>query len=240
MDTTETYLNLGSEQFNSWINEYENKYNKIEKTNINNSINSSSEKKINNDSDVEEYSDSEKNDSESIFISNDKFNKIEKKEVKDNIDLTDSTVTSSTGKRLLYNPRRPRLANKNSSFISGSSNLDSVNHKKEIYKSPEKFSNDKIKKNVTKKFYSEEELSSIKRFTESEENILGQINELKKIATMKNEKTLSLDELNRILPKISKENKIDNFEASPVSNENSKSKLGDKALYKYILMSRRR
>ena len=235
MDTTETYLNLGSEQFNSWINEYENKYNKIEKTNINNSINSSSEKKINNDSDVEEYSDSEKNDSESIFISNDKFNKIEKKEVKDNIDLTDST-----GKRLLYNPRRPRLPNKNSSFISGSSNLDSVNHKKEIYKSPEKFSNDKIKKNVTKKFYSEEELSSIKRFTESEENILGQINELKKIATMKNEKTLSLDELNRILPKISKENKIDNFEASPVSNENSKSKLGDKALYKYILMSRRR
>ena len=50
MDTTETYLNLGSEQFNSWVNEYENKYNAIEKKNIS-SINS-----LSSDERIDEYS----------------------------------------------------------------------------------------------------------------------------------------------------------------------------------------
>ncbi len=49
MDTTETYLNLGSEQFNSWVNEYENKYNAIEKKNIS-SINS-----LSSDERIDEY-----------------------------------------------------------------------------------------------------------------------------------------------------------------------------------------
>ena len=45
METTETYLNLNSEQFNSWVHEFENKYNKIEKNLL------SEEKKEEEDSD---------------------------------------------------------------------------------------------------------------------------------------------------------------------------------------------
>ena len=133
MDTTETYLNLGSEQFNSWINEFENKYNKIEKTNI--SYKEESE---------DEISESEKNESESIFISNKRYEeKIPKKE---DIEYTEATETTTHEKKYLFNPRR-RLLRKNSSYINGSSNLDSVSNIKpqrhpenKVVTSHEKFS----------------------------------------------------------------------------------------------------
>jgi len=60
---TETYLNLGSEQFNSWINEFDSKYNKIEK-NLETNQTSESENEI-----LEESSESEEEEASSIFIS---------------------------------------------------------------------------------------------------------------------------------------------------------------------------
>ena len=52
-DTTETYLNLDSDQFNSWIRDFDNKYEQVEnsnfnksESNINNLILSESEKSV--------------------------------------------------------------------------------------------------------------------------------------------------------------------------------------------------
>ena len=90
---TETYLNLGSEQFNSWVNEFENKYNKIEKTNVStiNSISSNekidlsdkemqssdNEQDVEQDSDIEESSISEDDLATSnVFISHQENNKL--------------------------------------------------------------------------------------------------------------------------------------------------------------------
>ena len=58
---TESYLNLGSEQFNSWINEFDNKYTKIEKNFETVSKNSESEVAI-------ESSESEDEEDSSIFV----------------------------------------------------------------------------------------------------------------------------------------------------------------------------
>ena len=64
-----TYLNLGTEQFNSWVNEYENKYNQIEKTNIS-TISFGEKIEISeNNSEIEESSDSEDEETSNVFIS---------------------------------------------------------------------------------------------------------------------------------------------------------------------------
>ena len=70
-DSTETYLNLGSEQFNTWIKEFEQKYNKLEeKSNINNFDSFTNSDIISDeisDNIIEESSDEE---SESVFVKN--------------------------------------------------------------------------------------------------------------------------------------------------------------------------
>ena len=134
-------------------------------------------------------------------------------------------------------------------YIDGSSNLDSINDgrlknskEEKIISSQEKFSNDRLKSKSRSKpiINTEEDLNnSIKRFTESEENIISQINELKKIATMKTEKILSLEELNNILPN-QKNNTIDDEDlSSSYENVQRTTRLGEWALYKYMLRARR-
>ena len=81
-DSTETYLNLGSEQFNTWIKEFEQKYNKLEeKSNINNFDSFTNSDIISDeisDNILEESSDEE---SESVFVKNPNTESSSKKKI---------------------------------------------------------------------------------------------------------------------------------------------------------------
>ena len=70
-DSTETYLNLDSEQFNTWLKEFEQKYNKLEeKSNIISNDSFTNSEIISDeisDNILEESSDEE---SESVFVKN--------------------------------------------------------------------------------------------------------------------------------------------------------------------------
>ena len=78
-ETSDSYLNLKSEQFNSWVNEFENKYNNLEDKNFKNSEENLSDIIEDNQS-IEEDSDtisivdtnSENMSSSNIFINRDK------------------------------------------------------------------------------------------------------------------------------------------------------------------------
>ena len=70
-DSTETYLNLGSEQFNTWIKEFEQKYNKLEKkSNINNYDSFTNSEIISDEVSDNVLEDSSDEESESVFVKN--------------------------------------------------------------------------------------------------------------------------------------------------------------------------
>lgn len=74
-DSTETYLNLGSEQFNTWIRDFEKKYNNLEeKSSINKFetfTNSDIISEEMSDVKLEESSEEENEDeSDSVFVKN--------------------------------------------------------------------------------------------------------------------------------------------------------------------------
>tara|TARA_A100001015_G_scaffold229610_1_gene259680 strand:- start:4498 stop:5130 length:633 start_codon:yes stop_codon:yes gene_type:complete len=210
MDTTETYLNLGSEQFNSWVNEYENKYNAIEKKNIS-SINS-----LSSDERIDEYSSpirnqkekeidtEDENDSESIFIKreNAKFKNL-------NSDSENDISTNTQKKRLLYNPRVPVRKNYNSTENERITKVDSIN--------------------------------SLRKSLSDDNNILEQIKNLKKITESKEDMILSLKELNQMLPNTKKNIKTQEVEKIIEENkvpDQSKTKIREKALYKFMMRRR--
>ena len=91
METTETYLNLNSEQFNSLVHEFENKYNKIEKNLL-----SEEKKEEESDSEVSIESikseESLKNEESDIFI---------KKQISEEPTFESQTNSSTNRRRFL-------------------------------------------------------------------------------------------------------------------------------------------
>ena len=228
---TETYLNLGSEQFNSWINEFDNKYHKIEKTNapLINSLSSNenidlSDKnlnesnKISEDSDIEQSSDSDQEIS-NVFISQNKNTQVKNNDT-ENTSNTSKSISST--RRFFFNRNYYR---KNNSSIQNNSVEDIKDLKKQIIEnqdlnSPEK---SKIKENI-----------------KSNKNKLDSNNFIKI-----EDKIMSLKELNNILPKEYKNKIKEELQEQKInqdSKEDSKSsqvRLGEKALYRYIALRRR-
>lgn len=77
METTETYLNLNSEQFSSWLNEFDNKYKKAEKTlltseeKLSEKENESESEEIENNSESDESEVENKAEESDVFIKKD-------------------------------------------------------------------------------------------------------------------------------------------------------------------------
>ena len=233
---TETYLNLGSEQFNSWVNEFENKYNKIEKTNVSTINSISSNEKIDlsdkelqssdNEQDVEQYSDIEESSiseddlaTSNVFISHKENNKL----IQNSVDTENSSYSNS--RRLIYNRR---FYNRNNSNSSKSDTINNVKDlKKDIIKKGDYTTeSDKVNSKKTNKVISNKVISN---------KVISnkvQINE---------EKIMSLKELNNILPlenkiKLKEEILVENKSTQPA---NTTSRLRERALYRYIAMKRR-
>ena len=120
---TESYLNLGSEQFNSWINEFDNKYTKIEKNFETVSKNSESEVAI-------ESSESEDEDDSSIFVKKNipESNIFENKQIKEPSFSSETENTVTPNRRLLFNRVRTKISTSESeSLISDSKPLRNEN-----------------------------------------------------------------------------------------------------------------
>ena len=148
METTETYLNLNSEQFNSWVHEFENKYNKIEKNLL------SEEKKEEEESDSEvsiesiKSEESLKNEESDIFI---------KKQISEEPTFESQTNSSTNRRRFLGR----KTIIRNSSEIETNSTTEKKLTQSEVKtKRPEpKVKNDKIDNNKLVKPYQEKILS---------------------------------------------------------------------------------
>ena len=95
---TETYLNLNSDQFNSWIKDFEEKYKKIESSNFNNVESFTNSEVIfeNNSEILEEDSEEE---SESIFVKNQN---------------DDTESSSNISKKLIFNKYKTNRLSKSS------------------------------------------------------------------------------------------------------------------------------
>ena len=225
---TETYLNLGSEQFNSWVNEFENKYNKIEKTNVStiNSISSNekidlSDKELQKSeySDIEESSVSEDDqESSNVFISQSKKLEVESDSVENQIN-NESTETSAKSsefsRRLIYNRRFYRRSDNSNSNRSTIENVNDL--RKEV-----------IKKN---------------NYTSESDNFKNNSNVQKIVRTsVKDDKIMTLKELNNILPlenkvKVEVKEKLDDNQDN--KQQSNTVRLGERALYRYIALRRR-
>lgn len=149
METTETYLNLNSEQFNSWVHEFENKYNKIEKNLL------SEEKKEEQESDSEvsiesiKSEESLKNEESDIFI---------KKQISEEPTFESQTNSSTNRRRFLG--RKTIIRNSSEIETTSTTEKKKLTQSEIITKSPEaKVKNDKIDNNKLVKPYQEKILS---------------------------------------------------------------------------------
>ncbi len=146
METTETYLNLNSEQFNSWVHEFENKYNKIEKNLL-------SEEKKEDESDSEvsiesiKSEESLKNEESDIFI---------KKQISEEPTFESQTNSSTNRRRFLGR----KTIIRNSSETNSTTEKKTLTQSETITKSPApKVKNDKTDNNKLVKPYQEKILS---------------------------------------------------------------------------------
>ena len=222
-DTTDTYLNLNSEQFNSWIKEYDNKYKKVIESNQQYLTDNKSDEMESFDNiasedsiEIEESSDSESNtvESSNVFIKKEPIKKI-----------TTENTSSSTRVKSLY--RRGRTIIKRTSDISSEKKNSKKNSKKE---SRNISSNNKKKLTLTDSSSDRDKLVfSERKVVENQEDII------------------SLSQLNSMIPKfnkkIQKEEKVINVKNKENRvNEKPKvkhSRLGEQALYKFITNRRR-
>lgn len=151
-DSTETYLNLGSEQFNTWIKEFEQKYNKLEeKSNINNYDSFTNSDIISDeisDNLLEESSD-EESESESVFVKN-------------------PSTESSNKKKILFSKYKTSIKKSNpkssdSNLKEEFKNMDKQNiNKKNINKQKTKLSENISSEKFNQPIKIEEEIISLK------------------------------------------------------------------------------
>lgn len=130
MEKSESYLNLNSDQFNSWLSEFETQFNKLEKKNLTSSHSQESNEETDSNSvcesvEIECSSDSEECDS-NIFIKNSSSS--------NNCEFKSSV--SSNSKRCLFSYGRPLISSERYSDIIEKSKKCSKQSKKKINKSP--------------------------------------------------------------------------------------------------------
>ena len=224
LDSTDTYLNLNANQFNTWIKEFEVKYQEIENnTNVknnleifNNSINNSEEC----ESDESDEVDSD-DESSNVFIADQKV----------------SNTSSTKGNKFLYNKSVTRLRK---SIIS-----DTPTSTKKNLISSESSSMER-KPPTNKKNLTSSESSSIEQKIMNRKN-RPEYNTEHPFTEPKIDEILSLKQLNNMIPvfnnrstkvntRVGKNNVED--EDIKISTNNQK-KLGDHALYKFIINRRR-
>ena len=198
-DTTETYLNLNSDQFNSWLKDFETKYEKAEE---NSNLNKNKLDEYNNcDSDTvydnsDESIDSDDNSEE---VSSNVFMQENKSNITNN--------NSSQSSKLIYNRTRIRRRNNSDKNITLS----------ESSSSDTKFNKNKVMEVVNEK-----------------PNYIP--------LPVSKEEIYSLKQLNSMLPSENrnrKKNKV--IEKTEVDTDINvvQRKLGDQALYKFIMNRRR-
>ena len=231
-DTTETYLNLDSDQFNSWIKDFDNKYEEVEKSNFNKNDNNA-ESNINNlilsesdqsveiesDSSNESDSDSEINSNSNIFMKNN----IKTETANENTESSFINNTSSANKILMFSKLKTSIKKKNlindSPTNRSSTNRSSTNQRIiHIKEEPGNVRNKQladhefIPVNYTSNIFSLSQLNSMipESFTESKNRI--------------NEKNINDEYINT--------------NGTIANNNKYNTKLGEVALYK--LINRRR
>ena len=200
-DNTDTYLNIHSDQFNSWVKEFEVKYQKVEdSTNIKNNLDSFNNSEL-EDSDIE--------DSEEI-----QFSDVDAES--SNVFLAEGTNYSenSSGSKLLYKRNMTRIRKSDTS---------------------EKKNSIKNRKNLT-----------LSESTSSEKKLVKNTKEKEIIKEKNYEDIISLNQLNSMIPKFnnrtSKKNNEVEKDKTVVSNKpviTPQKKLGEHALYKFIINRRR-
>ena len=229
MENSESYLNLNSDQFNSWLSEFETQFNSLEKNNLTSS-HSQEEDSICDSVEIECSSDSEEENDSNIFIKDSSYNISSEKDCSLKITQTSDSCTSSQ-RRSLYRVGR-RFNNINSSSenqIKSSEKKICINEKKESKKSSKKAK--KVKSNTSDYKLSDNQITS--------EDLIKQ-----------NSKTpiLTIQQINHIIPKIGgKEKKCSKtFTSKHIVNEvkevneekniviNKQIKLGTQALYRFI------
>ena len=205
-DNTDTYLNLDSNQFNTWIKEFEFKYQQVENnTNIKNNL-----EIFNNSLDNSEECKSEEDDSDdetsNVFI--------EEKTVQN-----DSSTNSN---RLLYNRTVTKIKKTNTPIATNSTNKKS--NSKNLISSE----SSSLEKNVTKNRKNESEYSIEQVVTEKKLDEILSLNQLNNMIPTSNNRST---QINTHVEKKS-------VEVENVNNTKNR-KLGEHALYKFIINRRR-
>ena len=243
-ESTETYLNLNSDQFNSWIQEFDNKYNQVEKeflskdnNHVQNLILSDSENSVEIESDSD--SDNEDDNNSNVFI---------KQENSRDFSYSESSVdvqSSSQKRRLLFNKTRIRSSNVDSNETTSNQLKLNENNKE---------TNSKRKSQERRK----PERKSSER---NSSNVNAISNDVKDKSISIDYEILSLNQLNSILPEFNfqinkqashvKQSAIinENIQQEKKGNNNSKdikiegitlknsqynTRLGEAALYRFI------
>jgi len=248
-DTTETYLNLDSDQFNSWIKDFDNKYEEVEKSNFNKNDNNA-ESNINNlilsesdqsveiesDSSNESDSDSEINSNSNIFMKNN----IKTETANENTESSFINNTSSANKILMFSKLKTSIRKKNlindSPTNRSSTNRSSTNHSS-------------TNRNSTNRSSTNQRIIHIKEEPGNVRN--KQLADHEFIPVNYTSNIFSLSQLNSMIPesftesknRINEKNINDeyinqNTNGAIVNNNKYNTKLGEVALYKFI--SRRR
>ena len=248
-DTTETYLNLDSDQFNSWIKDFDNKYEEVEKSNFNKNDNNA-ESNINNlilsesdqsveiesDSSNESDSDSEINSNSNIFMKNN----IKTETANENTESSFINNTSSANKILMFSKLKTSIRKKN--LINDSpTNRNSTNHSSTNHSS--------TNRNSTNSNSTNQRIIHIKEEPGNVRN--KQLADHEFIPVNYTSNIFSLSQLNSMIPesftesknRINEKNINDeyinqNTNGAIVNNNKYNTKLGEVALYKFI--SRRR
>lgn len=216
MENSESYLNLNSDQFNSWLSEFETQFNKIEKKNLTSS--QSDEVLEDNESiceSIECSSESENNDS-NIFIKDSSYQISSESE--------NVVKSNSSTRRRIFNVSRPYRRSTVSEQVSESPIIQQSE------------SQDRQKKESKKINKSKKSAIRLSEDTIKESNYEKPVNE---------SVILTIQQINSIIPKIghkksskkhvSKKEVVQTNDVEKVIENNKKNiRLGTQALYRFI------
>lgn len=244
-ENTETYLNLNSDQFNSWIQEFDNKYNQVEKEFLNKENNdvknlilseSDNSVEIQSDSESEDYHDNNSN----IFI---------KQKNLEDFNYSESSVniqSSSQQRRLLFNKTRVRTTPQDTNETTSNQlklNKNDIINKQEIKNSDRKRS-DRHSNKVNIRSDRKDDRNFVPEFEILTFNQLNSIlpdfdfNISKQSNTIKNTAIINENNEHKNVVKENNLNRNVNIDGIKLKNTQIKTKLGEAALYRFI--SRRR
>ena len=245
MENTESYLNLNSDQFNSWLSDFESEFKKLEKDNTSSSSDNhfyEDNKSLNESVEIECSSDSEEMETSNVFIQDNNCKKKNRLNLSDsNSDecTINSTTNNSSHKRRLFSYTRRRNCDSdiNKSFQSSDQVKESCSIESKKKKTKKKSKSRKKQIDHVKK----ESIDHVKK--ESIDHIRKE-----SIDHVKKEPLLTVTQINSIIPKFNdiksnkKHNHIsssdhnveDNIKIKKEINVKKNIKLGSQALYRFI------